>query len=103
MLPVEKAWGVSVSDTGRGETTVDRIPYEVIVSVLKVTPTTFVFIRVVPTVVVVVTLPAARHTAVVLTSKLVRLTCPLSCTNHRKCSITKKQRELNHNITIRKQ
>lgn len=38
---------------------------------------TLVFIRVVPTVIVVVTLPAARHTAVVLTAELVWLACAL--------------------------
>lgn len=47
-----------------------------------VTPTALVFIRVVPTVVVVVTLPAAGNAAVVPTSELVRLTSPLSCTEH---------------------
>lgn len=45
----------------------------------KVTPTTFVFVRVVAAVVVVVALPAAGHAAVVLTSELVRLARPLSC------------------------
>lgn len=40
-------------------------------------PTTVVFIGVVPTVIVVVALPAARHAAVVLTAELVWLTCPL--------------------------
>ena len=76
--------GMSVSDTRRGEITdVDSVQYEV--SRLKVRPTTLVFIRVVATVVIVVTLPAARYTAVVLTSELVRFTRPLSCTNHRKC------------------
>ena len=39
--------------------------------------TAFVLVRVVPTVVVVVTLPAARDTAVVLTPELVRLARPL--------------------------
>lgn len=45
----------------------------------KVTPTAFVFVRVVAAVVVVVALPAAGHAAVVLTSELVRLARPLSC------------------------
>lgn len=84
VLPVEKVWGMSVRDTGRGETTVDVIHHEGIVSELNVTPTALVFIRVVPAVVVVVALPATWHAAVVLTSKLVRLTRPLSCTNYRK-------------------
>lgn len=52
---------------------------------LKVTPTTFLFVRVVPAVVVIVALPAARHTAVVLTSKLVWFTRPLSCNSYTKC------------------
>jgi len=42
-------------------------------------PTTLVLVRVVPTVIVVVTLPAARHAAVDFTAELVRLTCPLIC------------------------
>lgn len=47
-----------------------------------VTPTAFVFVRVVAAVVVVVALPAAGHAAVVLASELVRLACPLGCTEH---------------------
>lgn len=75
---------MSARDTGRGGATVDVIHHEGIVSELNVTPTALVFVRVVPAVVVVVALPATWHAAVVLTSKLVRLTCPLSCTNYRK-------------------
>lgn len=70
-------------DSGQGKMT-----YGNIVSELKVTPTAVVFIRIVPTVIVVVTLPAARHAAVVLTSELVRLTCPLRCPNHKVIIIT---------------
>ena len=39
--------------------------------------TTVVLVRVVPTVVIIVTVPAARDTAVVLAAELVGLTCPL--------------------------
>ena len=46
-------------------------------------PTALVFVRVVSAVVVVVALPAARHTAIVLAAELVRLARPLSCTHQR--------------------
>ncbi len=76
---------MSVSDTGQGGTTnVDSGQLEDAVFKLNVTPTALVFVRVVPTVVVVVTLPAARHAAVVLASELVWLTRPLGCTNQDK-------------------
>lgn len=70
---------MSVSDTGRGETTAEGQDEG---CVPLVTPTAFVFVRVVAAVVVVVALPAAGHAAVVLTSELVRLACPLGCTKH---------------------
>lgn len=69
---------MSVNDSGQGKMT-----YGGIVSKLKVILTAVVFIRVVPAVIVIVTLPAARHTAVVLTSELVWLTRPLSCPSHK--------------------
>lgn len=74
----EKDTGMSVNDSGQGKMT-----YGGTVSKLKVILTAVVFIRVVPAVVVIVTLPAARHTAVVLTSELVWLTRPLSCPRHK--------------------
>jgi len=78
--------GMSVSDTGQGEITgTSSTRYKGGVPKLKVTPTALVFIRVVPTVVVVVTLPAAWYAAVVLTPELVWLTCPFSCTKHTEC------------------
>lgn len=75
---------MSVGDTGGGETTADSIQKEDAVSGIQVTPTAFVFVRVVAAVVVVVALPAARHAAVVLAPELVRLTRPLSCAHPRK-------------------
>lgn len=69
---------MSVNDSGQGKMT-----YGGTVSKLKVILTAVVFIRVVPAVIVIVTLPAARHTAVVLTSELVWLTRPLSCPRHK--------------------
>lgn len=50
-------------------------------ALLRETPTALVLVGVVPAVVVVVALPAARHAAVVLAAELVRLTRPLSCTH----------------------
>lgn len=67
------------------------------------TPTAFVFVRVVAAVVVVVALPAAGHAAVVPTPELVRLACPLSCVDKR-CMKTKKVRlhpRLNVNVSYR--
>lgn len=65
---------MSVNDSGQGQMT-----YGGTVSELRAILTAVVFIRVVPAVIVIVALPAARHTAVVLTSELVWLTRPLRC------------------------
>lgn len=70
---------MSISDSGQGEfPDVERVNRG------KTLRTAVVFVRVVPTVVVIVALPASWYTAVVVASELVWLTCPLSCSNHYK-------------------